>query len=386
MTAEILSQRQRRLSLGAVIAGVFGVGLAFGALIPLIALRLEREGVDTTLIGLNAAMFPIAVLVVGPALPRLIGRLGTLRSLYLGLAVGAAAILLLPAFPTLEAWFLLRFVIGAASAIHWVVSETWMNMIATDRDRGRVMGVYATVLAAGFAAGPLIVGAVGIDGWLPFALVAAAVAFSAVPLLFAHGVAPPMPHHPAAGLRRMIVAAPTVMLAALAAGFVDMALFALLPLHGLRAGFDQAAAVAMLSVFVAGNLLLQIPLGWLADRTNRRGVLLVCVGGSALGAALLPGLIGGPWLWVMLFFWGGAAFGVYTVGLALLGERFPRLELAGANTAFVMIYEVGSVTGPVAAGGAMDLWPQGGLLLSVGLAAGLFLLFGLGRALARARR
>ncbi len=380
MTPDALTPRQRRLSLAVVIAGVFGVGVAFGAMIPLITLRLERDGVDTALIGLNAAMFPIAVLAIGPFLPRLVGRLGTLRSMYAGLAVGGATILLFPLFPNLGAWFALRFIVGTASAIHWVVSETWMNMIATDRDRGRIMGIYATVLAGGFACGPLIIGVTGIDGWRPFLIIAGAVALSAVPLPFARGLAPPMPAQHGATLRGLVAVAPTVMLAALVGGFVDTGLFTLLPIYGLRAGFAEATVVVMLSLFVGGNLVLQLPIGWLADRTDRRAVLLACVAAGLVGAVLLPVLLfHGPLLWVMLFLWGGTSFGIYTCGLALLGERFPRAQLAGANTAFVMIYEFGSASGPVIAGAAMDAIGRDGLVLTVGLASAAFLLFGLWR-------
>jgi len=386
MTPDALTPRQRRLSLAVVIAGVFGVGVAFGAMIPLIALRLDRDGVDTALIGLNSAMFPLAVLAIGPFLPRLVGRLGTLRSMYAGLAVGGATILLFPLFPNLGAWFALRFVVGTASAIHWVVSETWMNTLATDRDRGRIMGIYATVLAGGFACGPLIIGVTGIDGWRPFLIIAGAVALSAVPLPFARGVAPPMPAQRGATIRGLVAAAPTVMLAALVGGFVDTALFTLLPIYGLRAGFAEATVVAMLSLFVAGNLALQLPIGWLADRTDRRTVLLACVAAGLVGAVLLPVLLPfGPALWVMLFLWGGTTFGIYTCGLALLGERFSRAQLAGANTAFVMIYECGSASGPVIAGAAMDLVGRDGLVLTVGLASGAFLLFGLWRRRVRGR-
>ncbi|WP_119461774.1 MFS transporter [Rhodospirillaceae bacterium SYSU D60014] len=381
MSTDALTERQRWLSLSAPIAGVLGVGVGFGAMIPLIALRLEQDGVDAGLIGMNSAMSPAAVLLIGPFLPRLIGWLGTLRSMYVALAVGTVAILLFPLLPTLWVWFVLRFVIGLATAVHWVVTETWVNTVASDRTRGRVMGVYATVIAAGFTVGPLIVSLIGIEGWLPFVLVALCIALSAVPLLLARDLAPPLPHRPDIRLWRLVVFAPTVMLGALAAGFIDISLFVMLPVYGLRAGFDQALAVQMLSVFVAGNLVLQMPLGWLADHTNPRTVLIGCTAAGVIGILLLPVLLPhGPLLWIMMFLWGGTTFGLYTVGLTLLGRRFPAAQLAGANTAFVMIYEIGSISGPVISGFAMDIWGGNGLVVTVGTVAAAFLLFSLLRA------
>src|SRR5262249_53877452 len=177
-----------RLSLLAVNLCVLGVGIGFGALLPLTALRLAARGLDAWVIGLNAAMFPMAVLAMGPLLPWLLARLGSRKALYLGLSVTALAVLLMPLLPSLGAWFLLRFVGGAAASIQWVISETWLNIIATERDRGRIMGLYASVLGAGIAIGPLMIGAVGIAGALPFALVALAIALAAVPVFLAGGL------------------------------------------------------------------------------------------------------------------------------------------------------------------------------------------------------
>src|SRR5262249_53035936 len=155
--------------------------------------HLAHRGIDATLIGLNAAMFPLAVLLAGPFLPRLIHRWGTVRSMTVGLGIVAIATLLFAVLPWLFVWFLLRFITGAAGAIPWVVRETWLNMVAPEGVRGRIMGIYATVRAAGFAIGPAIIGAVGAEGWLPFVIVALAVALSIIPILLARKLAPVMP-------------------------------------------------------------------------------------------------------------------------------------------------------------------------------------------------
>jgi MFS family permease len=367
---EHFTARQRRLSLLALDACVFGVGIAFGALVPLITLRLAHQGVDATLIGLNAAMFPLAVLLVGPFLPHLLHRLGAVRSMCFGLCIVAITILMFPALPYLPAWFVLRFLTGAAGAIPWVVSETWLNMVATDRDRGRIMGIYATVLAAGFAIGPAIIGAIGVEGWRPFLIVALGVALSVVPLSFAGALAPRMPERPEAPLSDILRAQPLVMIAAICGGLMDFALFALLPVYGLHHGLDQREAVLMLSVFTGGNVLLQIPIGWIADRTSRHTVLIACVLFSLAGALLLPFAIAAPaLLYTLMFFWGGALFAIYTVGLGLLGDGFPRAQLAAANVVFVMVYQIGGASGPTLAGTAIDLIGSEGLVVVVAAAA-----------------
>ena len=370
MESGSFTSRQRRLSLLTINLCVFGTGVAWGALTPLMALRLDRWGVDAGVIGLNAAMSPLAILVVGPFLPRLIARLGSRRSLYCGFAAVAITVLLLPLLPNLAAWFVLRFVAGAAASIEWVVSETWLNMMARDRDRGRIMGVYATILAVGFSIGPLLIGLVGIDGWAPFLLVVLAILASASPMPFAGKLAPAMPAHQAVPLVRLVAAQPLVMACGLLGGVADLALFALLPIYSLRHGLSEAEILATVSVFVGGNVVLQIPIGWIADHVGRRAMLLACILATLAGAALMPAAVGaGHWLYPLVFFLGGATFAIYTLGLGLLGDAYPTVQLASANVAFVMVYQVGSVCGPIFAGAAMDHFGPEGLAGIVAAAA-----------------
>jgi MFS family permease len=380
MPSDTLTPAQRKQSLAAIIGTAFGVGVAVGAIVPLISLSLERDGYNALMIGINSAMLPVAVILMGPLMPRIIARLGALRSVYLGLGLAALCVLLFPAIPNYYAWCAIRFIIGLASAIHWITSETWINLMATSRSRSRVMGIYASVMALGFVLGPLIINLTGIEGWTPFVAVAVALIVALLPVAFARQVVPSVSGHGATGVGRAFAAAPTVMLAALVAGFVDAGLFTQIPIYELHAGFERSIAAASLSIFMAGNLVLQLPLGWLADHSSRRGILLLSAAIVAAGALIYPLLLGAePWLWVMMFLWGGVSWGIYTLALGLMGERFPATELATANAAFVMMYEVGSFFGPIVAGGAMDQWPLYGLPVVVAVAAGALLLFGLVR-------
>jgi MFS family permease len=352
---------ERRRSLAAVVGSVFGVGVAYGALVPLISLRLEAAGVDSLVIGMQGAMFPLATLVIGAFIPRFVSRASLLLVLYASLAVAGASALLFPVFPALGAWFAIRFVMGSAGTVHWVVSEIWMNALATARGRSRLMGVYSTLLAAGIALGPLVVRATGTEGWAPFAAVAAGIVAAALPLPLARAHVPTLPPRHSVRLRTLIGREPGVLAAVLLAGLLDAALFVFLPLYGLRSGLAQADAVTLVAWFMAGNLVFQIPLGHWADRSDRWKVLRLCVACSLAGALLLPVLAPDGWLpserllAAALFVWGGTSFGLYTLSLAVLGERCSLAELAAANTAFVMVYEVGSLSGPVLAGAAMEL-------------------------------
>jgi MFS family permease len=163
-----------------------------------------------------------------------------------------------------------------------------------------------------------------------------------------------------------ILAAPSATLGALVFGAAETGGFALLPVYGLHLGFDATAAAFLVSVVALGNVLFQIPIGLLSDRTDRCRLLLV-IGIAALVGALLiaPASGSAALLYAVLFVWGGMTGALYTVGLAHLGARFTGADLASANAAFVLLYNIGLVVGPPAVGGGMDALPVHGFSLSL---------------------
>lgn len=363
-----LTPAERRRSLIAVIASVTAIGMTIGLIMPVLAFDLEARGTASFWVGLMAAMPPIAILVCGPFLPGVVRRLGALPSLYTGTAISLAALLLFPVFTSLPAWFALRFVMGMGIALGWVVSEIWINAVATDRNRGLVIGIYGATLSAGLGTGPLVIGLVGTNGALPFLVGGGMLACSILPLLLASGVAPTLRDPHPARLLRSLRQAPTAMTAALVNGATFSTQFSLLPIYGLRSGLSVQEAGGLLTALMVGNIGLQIVLGPLVDRWGPHRLLMLCGGATAAGSVALPFVMHSDALvWALLFVWGGLTGGVYTIGLTLLGRRFGRAELAGASTAFVMIFEIGSLLAPPAAGAAMDLWDPHGLLLLVGL-------------------
>ncbi len=367
------SVRARRLGFAAVFATNFGVGLLFGFLPPLIALVLKRHGASNAEIGGITGISTIAVILLGPAYPRIIGWLGLRRAIVTGVGLALLVLLAMPAFDGIASWTALRFVSGCALGLQWIASEVWLNRMATDRSRGTVMAIYATIFAAGVVAGPVLLEFTGTLGSWPFLIGALALALTAVPLAFVRDVPTaryePLPLRHLLGLVRL---APIVMLAALVAGLVESADISLLPLLGIGAGFDERASLLLVTAFLAGNVLLQLPIGWIADRLGRRPTLAACAAVSAIGPLLLTASLGVPALqWPLLLLWGGTMYGFYTQGIALLGESFPVQQLAAANTVFVMVYCAGGVVGPGLGGLAMDAWSGPGL---VGVLSGAALL------------
>jgi MFS family permease len=357
----------RTLSLAAVLCATVGVGLTFGFQPPLMAFVLARQGASSFAIGAITSASTIAVILLGPFYPAIMARSSLRYAIIGGTGIAVAILLIMPLRTSIETWLVLRFINGCALGLAWIASEVWLNTLSTDQTRGTVMSLYTTVFAAGVAAGPLLLQLTGTSGGTPFYVGALCLGLTALPL-FLPGHEPSRSERSPAGKQRLLATlriAPLAMFAALIAGLVESADVALLPVLGLKRGLDEHASLHVVMTFLAGNVLLQLPIGRLADRFGRARILAACATVSVIGPLLLISpLMRIPWLlWPLLLLWGGTMYGFYSQGIALLGDSYPTEQLASANAAFVIVYCAGGIVGPSLGGMAMDLWTPNGLVV-----------------------
>ena len=351
-----------RRTLLPVFAACAAIGLQAGVGMPLVPLALEQQGYDKLTIGIVSAVWGIGMLSFGTRIPALAARFGTVPAIVGAVVIGA----ILNASYTLTsgpiAWGILTFLHGVIGGVPWVVSEIWMNVVVEEKRRGRVMGIYSGLVALGMALGPLVLQVVGVYGPVPFLTGAALSLLVAVPLLPHWNTAPRIRVDAASGFATVVLLAPLAMLAAFACGLGEQVAFSFLPVYAVGAGVSADTGALWLSAFVMGNVVLQWPIGWLADHADRRAVLAGCTLASALlvlGLALIPAQWAGTIGIVAL--WGGLSFAIYPVGLALLGQRFRGGDMARANTAFSLIYILGGLVGRPLTGAAMDAFGDPGL-------------------------
>ena len=321
-----------------VLAMIAGEAFLYGFTYPWFTLALEDRAVPTWLIGLNASVAGAGILIVGPFLPALIDRIG-LRALVAGqFALSLACFALLLLTEDLATWFVARFVMGACFASLWTTTEIWLNGIAPDHHRGRIIGASGTLYAVFQFLGPVALGATGASGSLP--IVAAMVPLSiglilalVVPLAIGE-VESDEPDGTVSGLIAALPIAGALIAAAFITGIGETAMQSLLPLYGLSHGFDVAGASTLVAIFSLGEAVLVALLGWMADRYGRRTTLIATSGIAALSSLAMP-FASGNWvtLWPTLFVAGGTVAGLYTLGIVLIGQNFRGQRLASCPPA-----------------------------------------------------
>jgi MFS family permease len=361
-----LDLRARRLGLLAVLVSTAGLGLAYGIGYTVTTLRFAEWGSPGWLVGVAGAVPALAVVLLVPLVPRVAARVGAVPAMVAGTLTVGATFLLMPVLEGPAWWLLLRFLSGAGLTLPWLVGETWINTVVADRVRGRVLAVYAMLLFGGWAIGPVVLERTGTTAWTAYLVGAGAMVLAAVPLVLARRHAPPV-----AGarfsLRAAVRLAPLAMAAAAVGGVAEFGWISLLPAYALEAGTPTATALRLLTVLLVGGLLLQLVVGWLADRVDRRRLLVGLGAALAVTSTALALTVVGAGLaaYAAAAVLGGVAMGFYAVGLTMLGEQVPVQQLAVANGAFLVSYETGATVGPVLGGAAMDAWPPHGVVVLV---------------------
>ncbi|MFE0753435.1 MFS transporter [Inquilinus sp. NPDC058860] len=359
--AEVGLQPRRRVAGRAVVVATATIfGLTYGLAAPLIALQLTERGYEETVIGLNAALHAVGVLAVAPALPRLARRWGARRLVLFALAGAAAALALFPLAPAIWLWFPLRFCLGVASEILFVMSETWLNQLSDERSRARTMAVYTASLSLGFALGPVILATLGSDGAPPF-LAGSAIAVLALLVMAAFRVDAPGFEEPSTGrLTRYLRLAPIAIGSTALNAAVETAGLSFVALYAIGLGWGEGAATLLVTTLMIGAILLQLPIGWLGDRMDRQRLVLILSLLSGGGALVWPFVIGTPWLaYPLIFLWGGVFVGIYTIMLTVVGSRFQGSDLVAIYALMSLAWGLGALLGPALAGLAMEAVPHG---------------------------
>jgi MFS family permease len=339
---------------------------SWGILTPTIIANCLGRGSNTLVIGILTSIWALPFLVAAPVYTRIVGRISAKPALLVGMSADVVFVWLFPLVPYDWAWVLLQIVSGATLGHFSLVTEAWLNLFSSESSRARVTSLYGILPAIGYALGAGIYALVGYRGFAPFLAASAAMAIGMLPILLIPKKAADIVLGGEERLRHAFGRAPLLLTVAVLAGVLEMVPWSLMQVYAIHNLWSARAAAFALPVFYWGQVLLTYPLGWIADRTPRRNVLLGTSAGALLCMAALALLAQSPVLWVVTFLTGGMATATYTLGLAILGQRFDAGVLVSANAAFIACYGVGTILGPPAVGALMDRLGPNALPIALG--------------------
>lgn len=362
----------------AAILAVTSVGVGLSLSMPLLSMLFEQQEVSGLWIGLSTATAGLAAIIAGPFITPLAVRFGVVPMLLAFLLVSAVSLIGLYLVNSFAATFPLRLIFHAAITGIIILSEFWINAVAPPARRGLFLGLYATMLSLGFVAGPSILLITGIESAAPFVVGAAVILIAVVPVSLAARHAPVLDEEPEVAWWKFIFLSPLAMGSVFVFGVAESGLLALFPVYGLRIGYTPHLVATYLVTMGIGNVLFQLPIGLLIDRTSKQGLTILFATAGFCGAIAVPFVAANPiLLYVVIFFWGGIIPGLYTLGLAQLGAAHKGSNLAAANAAFIMVYSLGNLIGPPSIGKGMEIWDPHGAMWVIATGFGALSLFAL---------
>lgn len=335
---------------------------------PLLQLTLAERGVPAATIGLFSSAQWLGMALATPFTAAWVRRLGARKALLLSALVPFVAVSLMNLSEQVPVWAALYLAAGMAGSLRWIVAEAMVAELAPAARRGRIVGLFETMVGLTFVTGPALLSGMTSLGiapmairWTATALLGAALLVTwLVPALHSHledeGARLGLP-----GILDALRGAPVVMAAGLIGGFFESGMASMLPLYGLSIGLGAALAALLVSASGLGSAAMMVPVGELVDHWGRQRVWRACAWTNLAATLLLP-WVGqlGALAWVIAMLWGGAGGGLYTVAMIDIGHRHKGVALVSATAVLVMSYTLGGMMAPALGGAALQWSPHWG--------------------------
>ena len=340
----------------------------FAMYAPVIAVILQQRGYSALVIGAFAMIGFACIGVLMPVLPGLCARFGEVPVYRVGAVFWFLAGLGYANFDSLTMWCAAAVVGGLGGAAVWNATEALIARYSPPERRGRITGLYQTLLGAALAVGPFVPAIFQISGQQTLYAVCGVQAIA----LALVGKLPPLPQQKT-GLSQSRGSQPlstwqaiqrvrALALIAFVGGVFEAGLGSISAAHAAALGMPMAAAASVVGTLGVGSFLLQYPAGMVADHMPANRVfgiaaILLLASGVAVGFSS-----NAPWLlWVCSFVWGGVGGALYTLTMIQVAHQFHGQDTAAGTAAMITGYTLGGAIGPLASGASLEFFAAPGL-------------------------
>jgi MFS family permease len=353
-----------------------------GYLGTLLPLRFSALGLSDGLIGLLATAEAFGFLVGCLYAHKVIAPVGLERAYATFASLKSVAILGLYFADGVPFLAVLRFLIGINAAGLAIIVESWLNALAPNEQRGRVLTIYVLVYGLFFGIGQLLSQGLNVRGPTLLLIAGMATTLALVPMVAIDVRAPVLPRRVTLEIIKALRTSPVSVTACLLNGLILTAFTTVGPLFSVRIGFDQHDVVILMACVSLGGLFLQWPIGYASDKIDRLHALIgLGLGILAVAAALVWAPHRLPFGLLALLFgvFGGLAESLYAVGVAHANDRAVSTDYVALSSTLLFIWALGSAVGPTAGSYAIQLVSPRAFFVYVMILTLAFTLFALWR-------
>jgi MFS family permease len=369
------------ISFAALFLSVILLQMGAGGLAPLDAISGLELGFTTAQVGLLGSAHFFGFFIGCWWAPRVMGTVGHSRAFAAFTATGTIGILTHMMYVDPIAWALMRILTGFCIAGTYTIIESWLQAKATNETRGRTMGTYRVVDITGSLMAQLLIGVLEPAAYVSYNLLALFCCAALLPLTLTRVEQPETP--PAPRLRPSLAwgRSPLAAAGVVVSGITGSAFRMVGPVYGVEVGLTTDQIAIFLAAFVLGGAMSQYPAGWLADKFDRRWVLIWLSVAAIVTSGITIALSGGG-TGLVLFasaLFGFATFPIYSVSAAHahdFAESHERVELSAA---LMFLYAVGAIGAPYVASVLIEHYGSAAMFVFISAAHVVLIVFGLYR-------
>lgn len=369
------------ISFAALFLSVILMQLSTGGVGPLDAISGLSLGFPTEQIGLLGSAHFLGFFIGCWWAPRLIGSIGHSRAFAVCTALGAMGLLGHTLTENPYAWAALRVASGLSVAGGYTVVEAWLNAKVTNANRGRATGVYRIADSGASLMAQLLIAVLPPAAYISYNILAILCIASLLPLTLTRANQPETPAaprlRPALAWACSPLAVAGVMVAALSSASFRM----VGPVYGQEVGLEVSQIAFFLAAFVLGGVVAQYPLGWLADKYDRRWVL-IWLSAAAIATSLITiaaGSSGTVGVMLAAGLFGFTSFPIFSVSAAHANDFATSGQRVELSAALMFFYAIGAIASPFLASSLIENFGPGALFVMIAGGHALLIVFGLTR-------
>ncbi len=377
------------ISFAALFASVLLLQISSGGVGPLDALTGLNAGFSPGDVGFLGSMHFVGFFLGCWWAPRLMGNVGHSRAYAVFTSMGviglAGHILIVDPI----AWGLLRIGTGICVAGCYTVVESWLQAKVTNESRGRAMGLYRVVDMGGSLTAQLMIGALAsLETYIAYNLLTILCCASLLPLALTRVPQPEIPSAPRLRPHLAWEMSPLAVAGVLVAALSGAAFRMVGPIYGQEVGLAASQIGLFLAAFVAGGAIAQYPAGWLADKFDRRWVLIWLSVASVVSCAVTVAASGTGTVGVMAAaaFFGFTTFPVFSVAASHAHDFATSDERIELSAALMFFYATGAIAAPWFTSRLIDTFGPSALFYFISLGHIALIVFGLSRMRVRETR
>jgi len=369
----------------ALLFGMALIMLGNGLEATLLGVRGFMEGFGTTTIGLVMSCYYLGLIVGCIFVPKMIGRVGHIRTFGALASLASTSILLQAIFINPTVWFIMRLITGFSYAGLYIVAESWLNESADNDSRGQLLSFYMLISLGGKAGGQMLLNLSPPSGIVLFVLVSLMVSLAVVPILLSVTRAPQFDVMENISISQLYRVSPLGIFGVLVTGMSIGTIYGMGAVFATDIGMSVKEVSFFMGTLILGGFLFQYPLGWLSDRIGRRKVIVYCCIGGAITSFFAMSFTGeGIALFVVVATVGGLSMPLYSLCTAHTNDYLTSTQMVAASGTLVLLSSTGAAFGSLITAFAMDFFNPHAFYGSIGIMLATVALFALWRTTQRA--